>query len=229
MVYESGEFSITPMPKTGATIQADDGRRLLLMACAALGIPETFTGDVSIGTLATAESLDRPTELKFRDRQSFWADSIIEILEYVIIEAAKAGYLGLEYREVDIETEDNVQETEWKVFKGNKEIDVHVECAFPPVLERDIKKFVESTIEAYTFDGKAEPEIEIIPRREVSRKLMAAIDVSDIDGHLEKMYNEDGTPKDIIKHEKPEPTPVNVNPNPANPNLPASAPTSSDS
>jgi hypothetical protein len=71
---ESGEFNLQAMPKTGATIQADDGRRLLLMALAAFGIPETFTGDVSVGTLATAESLDRPTELKFRDRQTLWQD-----------------------------------------------------------------------------------------------------------------------------------------------------------
>lgn len=219
LVYESGDFSITPMPKTGATIQADDGRRLLLMACAALGLPETFMSDVSIGTLATAESLDRPTELKFRDRQQLWKDSIEEILEYVIIEAAKAGYLGLEYREVDVDTDDNIQERESRVFKDGKELDVHVECSFPPVLERDIKKFVESITEAYTLNGKPEPEIEMIPRREVTRKLMAAIDISDIDGHLEKMYNEDGTPKDIIIHEKPQQPLISAPPN-GNPTQP---------
>ncbi|RYG64646.1 hypothetical protein EON80_18855, partial [bacterium] len=47
----------------GATIHADEGRRFLLMNCAGFGFGETFFGDVSVGTLATATSLDRPTEL----------------------------------------------------------------------------------------------------------------------------------------------------------------------
>lgn len=213
LFYESGEYSLTPMPKTGATIQADDGRRLLLMALAALGIPETFTGDVSVGTLATAESLDRPTELKFRDRQTLWVDVIKEILQYVIIQAAKAGYLGLSYDEVDIETEDEVTETEFIVRKGGKVIDTYVDVNFPPILERDMKKVVDSVISAATLDGKSEPAIPVIPRREVTRKVMQALDIGDIDGLLKQMYNEDGTLKeDGIMRPREEKQPIPTNP-----------------
>jgi hypothetical protein len=49
--------------KTAGTSSApEEGRRVLLMAAAASGWAETFYGDASVGTVATATSLDRPTE-----------------------------------------------------------------------------------------------------------------------------------------------------------------------
>jgi hypothetical protein len=223
MFVESGDFNLQAMPKTGATIQADDGRRLLLMALAALGIPETFTGDVSVGTLATAESLDRPTELKFRDRQTLWQDGLQEILQYVIQRAAASGYLGLELRRVDEESNDSVQESVWKVFKDGKEVDTTVEIHFPPILERDMKKVVESVIEGTTLNGRPELPQPMIPRRETSRLILQALNVSDVDGQLKEMYNDNGTLRtDGImkpKDDKPEPTPAPDNP-PTNPTPP---------
>ena len=51
---------LEPIRTAGATTKAEDGRRMLLMVAAATGLPETFFGDVSVGTLATANSLDPP-------------------------------------------------------------------------------------------------------------------------------------------------------------------------
>jgi hypothetical protein len=177
-----------------------------------LGIPETFTGDVSVGTLATAESLDRPTELKFRDRQTLWQDGLQEILQYVIQRAAASGYLGLELRRVDEESNDSVQESVWKIFKDGKEVDTTVEIHFPPILERDMKKVVESVIEGSTLNGRPELPQPMIPRRETSRLILQALNVSDVDGQLKEMYNDDGTLRtDGImkpKDDKPESAPA---------------------
>ena len=82
--------SLTPIRTAGATTSADDARRLLLMVCAATGKPETFFGDVSVGTLATARSLDRPTELQMIDRQTLWRDVFKDILGFVLSQADKA-------------------------------------------------------------------------------------------------------------------------------------------
>ena len=60
------------------------------MVAAATGLPESFFGDVSVGTLATARSLDRPTELKFHSRQTLWADVLRDLLGYVIDQAVTA-------------------------------------------------------------------------------------------------------------------------------------------
>ena len=62
---------------SGATVSAEDGRRIMLMVAASMNLPETFFGDASVGSLATAKSLDRPTELAMRDRQMLWIDTCI--------------------------------------------------------------------------------------------------------------------------------------------------------
>src|SRR5690606_26615419 len=89
--FVAGEgTSLQPVRTSGATVSAEDGRRLLLMVAASSGLPETFFGDASIGTLATAKSLDRPTELMMEDRQKLWRDVFINILEFVRLWAVKA-------------------------------------------------------------------------------------------------------------------------------------------
>lgn len=83
MLVTSG-VDIEPMPKGGATVSVDDGRRLLLMVSAATGIFEHYMGDPSTGNLATATAMERPMELQFRDRQQLWADTLGELLSWCV-------------------------------------------------------------------------------------------------------------------------------------------------
>jgi hypothetical protein len=41
-----------------------------------VGVPETFLADVSTGNLATATTLDRPTELVFMEKQEAWREDL---------------------------------------------------------------------------------------------------------------------------------------------------------
>ena len=84
------DVKIEPVRTAGATVGADDARRLLLMVAASFGLPETYFGDASVGTLATARSLDRPTELKMIDRQTLWSDTLRAIHDYVLLWGVKA-------------------------------------------------------------------------------------------------------------------------------------------
>ena len=68
----------------GATDGPEEARRLVLMVCAVFGLPETFFGDASAGSLATAKSLDRPTELKFLEAQERWRMILGRICRYVL-------------------------------------------------------------------------------------------------------------------------------------------------
>lgn len=182
--YEDENVTLDPIKVSGATVKADDGRRLLLMALMSMGIPENFTGDVSIGTLATAESMDRPTELKFKDRQTLWTDIYSELFQYVIRQAAIAGYRGLKLQQVTTEQNEKV----WQVFKDGQKIDTYVDVTFPPILERDIEKIVRSVVTAYTLSGNLPADPAVIPAKEVSRKLLQAVGVEDIDGVLKMLY-----------------------------------------
>ena len=83
MLVTSG-VEVEPMPKGGATVSVNDGRRLLLMVSAATGIFEHYMGDPSTGNLATATAMERPMELQFRDRQQLWADTLGELLTWCV-------------------------------------------------------------------------------------------------------------------------------------------------
>lgn len=120
--------SMEPLKTAGATTKAEDGRRLLLMVAAAMSYPETMFGDVSVGTLATARSMDRPTELKFRKRQALWTDILVDIATYAI-----------------------------KAVRGQA-VTPQVQVIFPDILERDILERMRAIVQGATLDGKPTAE-----------------------------------------------------------------------
>lgn len=191
--------NIDPIRTAGATTSADDGRRLLLMVCAAFGLPETFFGDVSVGTLATAKSLDRPTELMITNRQTLWADIYHDLIEFVLYYAVAAidGPLRAfgdvaynEYGEVIV----NFDET----------LNTHVDVDFPSVIERDMQAMVSSIISAATLDGKT-PTL-LNDSRLLARMLLTQLGENDIDEIIDAIYDENGQPINVP--ETPAPKPV---------------------
>jgi len=105
------------------------------------GLPETFFGDASTGSLATAKSLDRPTELKFLEAQERWRMVLGRICHYVLRASAGApsGRIreALKAHEADAEPADKIQ--------------IHID--FPSVLEHDIAEEVSAIISAATLNG----------------------------------------------------------------------------
>lgn len=149
---------IAPVKTSGATTSADDARRLLLMVCAGFGMPESFFGDVSVGTLATAKSLDRPTELKFRDRQELWKGILDTILQYAIARSQSAanGRLRL-------------------VGKVER---APLEIHFPPILEHDVTEQVNAIVAGATLNGSALAGT--MDRETLSKLVLNALGVSNV-------------------------------------------------
>jgi hypothetical protein len=88
----SPDQMLEAIPKTGATIDSESGRPLAAMAAAALDIPVTMLlADPGVtGARATAETLDKPTELMAESRRALWTGVISQILAYVIAESVRA-------------------------------------------------------------------------------------------------------------------------------------------
>ncbi len=78
-----GDGDLDPIKIGGAALNSEQGRALLLMVCAGTGISEHLLGDPSKSNLATATSLERPTELKFTLRQNIWKSALENILKIV--------------------------------------------------------------------------------------------------------------------------------------------------
>jgi len=158
---------LDPIRTAGATTSAEDGRRGLLMVCAATGLPETFFGDVSTGNLATAKSLDRPTELKFRDRQELWKSILITILEYAIARNQRAANGRL------------------RIAGGEKKLQIRV--TFPPILEHDIREQIGAIVQGATLDGKTPSAI---TWKTTARLVLEALGVQDVNAELAALEDE---------------------------------------
>ncbi len=69
--------------ETGASAAYQDGRQIKLMVAAAVGIPEQYFGDISIGNLATAKTVELPMMKMFQSYQAIWGGAYEDINEVV--------------------------------------------------------------------------------------------------------------------------------------------------
>lgn len=70
--------------ETGAQGAYQDGRMIKLMIAAAVGIPEQYFGDISIGNLATAKTVELPMMKMFQSYQAVWKDAYQDIDEIIL-------------------------------------------------------------------------------------------------------------------------------------------------
>jgi hypothetical protein len=185
---------LQPVKTAGATSGPDEGRRLWLMASAGLGLPETMmSGDVSTGNLATAKSLDRPTELKMSNRQTLWADVNNDIIAYVIDQAAISanGPLNGHY-ETDLYTGERkivLAPAEGELEPMDRSVDVD----FPTVLERDVAERIKAIVDAATLGNTMGVKAGTMDDRTLTRLLLSALGEDDIDEMLDLLFPDNAT------------------------------------
>jgi hypothetical protein len=171
---------IQAIPKTGASVSADDARPSRLMVASAVDLPDTFlSGDVDIGNFATSKTLDRPTELGFKNRQALWTSLDSDIFRYVIDAKVRAMELpGKSDR--DTRTGMNL------IVPG---VDPTVSITFPPILEDDKKANVSAIAAAATLEGRASAGT--LPEELTSKLLLEALGVEDVDQALKDLPEEE--------------------------------------
>jgi hypothetical protein len=179
---------ITPFRSAGMTADPEGGRRCAHMAYMVFGLPETFFSDVSVGTLATATSLDRPTELKFLNDQEIWKEDLERIVRYVLASSATApkGKLREAIKAklaAAAEVHLNPQAIAEAVKKAAK--DVTVQVKFPAILEGDIVARVGAVVAAMTLGGF---ETTGIDEKTGVFLLMVLLGVEDPEKVIEEMY-----------------------------------------
>lgn len=183
---------LTPVKTAGSTTEPEQGRRVMLMVAAAMGLPETFFGDASTGSLATALSLDRPTELKFLRAQEKWREVLQRICQYALERSATAPRGRLkEARE-----------------KNPAPQPVTIDVKFPAILEHDINARVGAITEALTLN---QPGINGIDLKTGVGLLLSELGVEDVQSVLDAMYPEGSyKPERDMEAEPAEPTPEAV-------------------
>lgn len=157
----------TPIKTAGMATGPEESRRVGMMSGSALGIPETMLfGDASTGSLATAQSLDRPTELYFKMKQERWAEALQRLLTFVLEHAAgvgksmlrEAGFSarGLSVRMVPRKMlESGGMMDLWEAAPSVPERNrITISIKFPAILEHNVKDMVAALVQGATLDGK---------------------------------------------------------------------------
>lgn len=186
----SDNFDLAPMPKSGATVAVDDGRRALLMVCAATGIYEHYFGDPSTGNLATAKAMEQPMLLMFQERQELWTDVFNTILGYVINQSALKpggklrGVMSFnDYGESYVDMGDT---------------DRSVDVKFPPILQEDVNERIDAIVKSVTLSGQT-PANTIDLKTATTQMLTALGEDTDI---VDKLFPEDPKSWEEVEEEK---------------------------
>jgi hypothetical protein len=182
----------------GATTSADDGRRILLMVASAMGLPETFFGDADVGNHATSKTLDRPTELKFLDRQTLWAEFFRDLLDYVIDRAASTpnGRLfGMKLVKNLSSADDAIDDDDIPLRSdpgSGEAIDSFVGVDFPKLLEHDVVEQVQAIVSAATLDGYQLAGT--MDLKTLSKMLLTELGATEVDEMLRELFPEGEPP-----------------------------------
>lgn len=169
------------IPKTGATIDADSGRPILAMIAAGLDVPVTMlsTDPGITGARSTAETLDKPMMLSMQARQDVWTAVFIDLAEYRIEQAIRAGKLpGTVVR-------DPWTQTDYAELSGDRPI---IHCDWPDLSTASVDDAVKAIKDA-DATGKVPPLV-------IARLLLTALGVEDIDAVLEELTDDEGEWRD---------------------------------
>jgi hypothetical protein len=143
-----------------------------------------------VGTLATAKSLDRPTELMMRDRQLMWEGVLGQIHGYVLMWQVKAPQGALRSLGVVATEWDNDNLVERIVWDAD--VDARVSIAFPPLVQSDVPAQVGAIVDAATLRGQTLAGTMDV--RTLAAQLLTTLGVPDVDEVLQAMFDADGQP-----------------------------------
>lgn len=174
------DATLEAIPKSGAVIDSMSGRPLAMMVAAGLGVPVTMllNDPGQTGARATAETLDYPTELTFRDRRELWTAARLRTCEYVITEAVRAPSGPLKGK-IDW---DEATGSEVVTLAG--ETDDTIDVVWPDLDDVEALEIIQGIVAA-NATGTLPPEL-------VLRHLLVALGVRDVDSILAEMEDEDG-------------------------------------
>jgi hypothetical protein len=187
---------LTNVKASGLTDSPEQARRLVLMIAAHFGLPETFFGDVSVGTLATATSLDRPTEIKMLERQEMWREDMLVICGEALkrSKVAPNGKLREAFgnRHVSIvEAKRRYRANgSWYYEAAKPSADkIELTVTFPAIREGDLPQLIHSIVEAATL-GNRGGQIIGIDEKAMVRRLYELCGIDGGDELTEQQYPE---------------------------------------
>lgn len=177
----------------GAGGDPSDCREYKLMVAMVGGVPESFFADMNTSNLATATSLDRPTELHFMAQQEEWREDLAIMITYAlgISATAASGKLREAFRDrkdIVIREARRVRNSKGAMVyeaENPKSADITVQVNFPTIIESDVPAQVNAIVAAY-MGGQG------IDQKEAVRLLGQQVDIENNEEVLEEQYPSEG-------------------------------------
>ncbi len=172
----------------------EEVRQYKLMCCMVFGVPETFLGDVQTGNLATATSLDRPTETVFLELQEAWIEDLTAISKFVLaVDAGASGGMlreaaakhGQQFRILQMRRKRG-KDGHWYYEAPRKQPGVvEVKVEFPAIREGDLPQLIQATVQALTL---GQPGYNGIDEKAAITKLGDLLGIPNNDELIETMF-----------------------------------------
>lgn len=185
----------------------DDAVPYIRMCVMVAGVPETFCSILANSNLATATSLDRPTETHFLKGQEEWREDLTIHCKFVL--SVSAGAPSGKLRESFASAPTKIQILECRRHRGPRGEVVYeafskdptkleIRVNFPAIREGDQKARIDGLVEALTLGNKAGQIIGIDEKVGV-RELYNACEIEGGDELAEEQYPEGEYERDRTK------------------------------
>lgn len=177
-----GMAKLEVLRTSGAQSPPEEARGMAVMAGAGHGLPYSIlTGDADKSNLATAQSLDRPTELEMNMRRMLWTDIFTDINSYLLYASVKAPS-GVVKGKIVVDEWGNEQVT------LNNKAEQGITVDWPPILEHDVSETVKAIVSAATLDGNMDAGV--FDLETLIRLLGNAIGVENLGDVIDKMVEQ---------------------------------------
>lgn len=201
----------------GATFDPSDVSWYAKMCCMVKGVPPTFIGEMDTSNLATATSLDRPTETVFLNLQEEWTEDLTIIATTVLTSSLRApnGKLreafekrGLKVGNIEVREAKRILTSNgtWKYAERAKEVTtaLEIEVDFPSIREGDAVAETSAIVAAMTLNNKG-GQVVGIDEKEGVKLLYRSRGVENGDELAEAQYPDGEYDPDRTVEELPDP------------------------
>jgi hypothetical protein len=211
-IFASGPgTTLSAFNTSGAIRDPSDVAEYRNMVAIVFEIPPTFLGDMETSNLATATTLDRPTELAMIEKQERWRETLITIYTYIlkVDQGAESGRLKEAKSKLRIVECKRIRKPngDWvyEASQGQPDDQIQLKCTFPAIREGDMPANVVAITDAMTLQNKG-GQVVGIDEREGVKLLYEQLGKTDAQELLDKQYPPQaigvkGTPGYIPKYD----------------------------
>jgi len=146
---------------SGASGAYQDGRQLKLQVSAATGFPEQYFGDISIGNLATAKTVELPVQKMCESYQSIWADTYDDLFQLILTHNGvpeDKQYVDLDFPKISEEAAASVSQSIMQMVQTFPQFANSTDVMQQALLTLGVKN-VNEVLDQISKESKSDPNV----------------------------------------------------------------------